>query len=386
MRRAVARRLTVCAASTVALITAGCAGPATTINAAPAAAFRTPGAPAPWQTVAPEKVGLDGAKLNEIAAKAGAANSNCLLVIRHGKIAGEWYFNGTTQESTQNVWSVTKSVTSTLVGIAQDERKLRIRDSASKWIPEWKGTPAEAVTVKNLLSNDSGRQWSTAIDYDQLIRAADRTAFGIGLEQTTAPKKTWAYNNAAIQTLEQVLERSTGTPVDEYAKKKLFEPLGMTNSTITKDVAGNPQTFQGLDTNCRDLGRFGMMALRHGRVGTKQVVSRGWLGEATGRPSTQMNSAYGYLWWLNRYGVVGSPLAETTLEQAKDPETPRGRLVKDANPSTFWAIGLGNQIVQVDRVTDTVVVRLGATSLTTQDDFGAAATAQVLKTVKRPGK
>jgi CubicO group peptidase (beta-lactamase class C family) len=77
---------------------------------------------AEWETVAPAAVGLDAATLEQIAATAKTGKSNCLVVVRHGRIAGEWYFNGWTRDTTQNVFSVTKSVTSTLVGIAQDER------------------------------------------------------------------------------------------------------------------------------------------------------------------------------------------------------------------------------------------------------------------------
>ena len=88
--------------------------------------------------------------------------SNCFLVARDGKIAGEWYFRGTGPATAQDVFSVTKSVSSTLVGIAQDDGDLRSTDSSSKWIPQWRSTPADAVTVRDVLSNDSGRQWSLA--------------------------------------------------------------------------------------------------------------------------------------------------------------------------------------------------------------------------------
>ena len=73
------------------------------------------------------------------------------------------------------------------VGIAQADGVLDIEQSASTWIPEWKGTPSEAVTVRDLLSNDSGREWSVAIHYGQLLRSKDTTGFAIGLGQAAAP-------------------------------------------------------------------------------------------------------------------------------------------------------------------------------------------------------
>ena len=96
---------------------------------------------ASWQKVAPAAVGLDAAKLAQIAAQARQGKSNCLVVVRDGKLAGEWYFRGTGPDTTQDVFSATKSFASTLVGIAQDDGDLRIGESASRWIPQWKGTP-----------------------------------------------------------------------------------------------------------------------------------------------------------------------------------------------------------------------------------------------------
>ena len=96
-----------------------------------------------WEKVAPAAVGLDAAKLAQIAVQARRGHSNCLVVVRDGKLAGEWYFNGTGPDTTQDVYSATKSFASTLVGIAQDDGDLRIGDRASRWIPRWRGTRGE---------------------------------------------------------------------------------------------------------------------------------------------------------------------------------------------------------------------------------------------------
>lgn len=332
-----------------------------------------------WQTATPASVGLDGARLKQLAARAKRAGSSCFLVVRDGKIAGEWYFGGAGRETPRNVFSVTKSFASTLVGIAQDDGDLRIGSSASRWIPEWRGTSAEAVTIRNLLSNDSGREWSTVTDYVGLIAAPDKTRYAIGLKQTSRPGRVWAYNNAAIQTLEQVLERATGDDVASFARQRLFRPLGMTRTTLATDRSGNVQLFQGLESTCRDLARFGVLMLQDGRWNGKRIVSSSWVRQATARPSTELNAAYGYLWWLNRKGVVGSPLAATSIEAATSPATKRGRLVPGAPADMYWALGLGNQIVQVDPGSRTVVVRLGAGSSASQGStFGPAETSKVV--------
>ena len=312
-----------------------------------------------WPRVAPAEAGLDAGRLDAIAARAKKGKSNCLAVVRAGKMAGEWYFRGTGPDTAQNIFSATKSVTSTLVGIAQDDGDLQVTDSASKWIPEWRDTSARAVTVRDLLSMDSGREWSTRTDYVRLLRARDRTDYAIGLEQQRAPGQVWAYNNAAVQTLQRVLRQATGQDVATYARTRLFEPLGMARTTMTTDRAGNAQMFMGVRSTCRDLARFGTLLLDRGRWGGRQVVSARWVQEATGHSSTRLNAAYGYLWWLNRPGTVAGPLSATDLDAARRPATVQGPLVHGAPASMFWALGLGNQLVQVDPGSRTVVVRLG---------------------------
>jgi CubicO group peptidase (beta-lactamase class C family) len=327
-----------------------------TTTSAVAGVAPVPGAE--WQKVDPSAVGFDAARLDQLAATAQQGKSNCMLVVRDGKIAGEWYFRGTTESSVQDVYSATKSYTSTLVGIAQDEGDLKIGDRASKWIAEWQNTPSDVVTVRDLLSNDSGREWSPAIDYVQLLRAPDRTAFAIGLKQADAPGKVWAYNNSAIQTLQRVLQRATGQDVVAFARQKLFGPLGMTRTTMTTDRAGNAQMFEGLRSTCRDMARFGVLMLDHGRWGDQQIVSRSWVDQAT-ESSTPLNAGYGYLWWLNHEGVHADPLVATNVQAAQNPTTARGRIAPGAPDDMYWALGLGNQIIQVDPGSRTVVVRLG---------------------------
>ena len=332
-----------------------------------------------WEKVDPEEAGFDPAKLEEIARVAETGKSHCLLVVRDGKIAGEWYFRGTGPESVQEVFSATKSVTSTLVGIAQDEGDLRITDSASRWIDEWRNTPAEAVTVKNLVSNDSGRQWSLVTDYSQMLSADNKTQFAIDLPQEYPPGTVWAYNNSAIQTLQRVLARATGEDVVDFARERLFEPIGMDDSHMTTDPAGNALVFMGLQSTCRDMARFGVLMLNQGRWGDEQVVSPEWVEAATGRSSTELNAAYGYLWWLNRPGVLASPYAATSIEAAANPTTRRGQMVPGAPEDLFWAQGLGNQIVQVDPGSRTVVVRLGTSEPTPRPPtFGSGEASRVI--------
>lgn len=312
---------------------------------------------ADWPRADPAEAGFDPAKLEEIAAEAEANGSNCLLVIRHGRLVADWYWRGTDAASTQEVFSATKSVTSTLVGIAQGDGDLDVADPASQHIPQWQGTPSQGVTVEDLVSNDSGRHWDLATDYRALVAAGDRTAFGIGLGQDAEPGEVWAYNNAAIQTLDAVLEAATGDHPADYAEERLLGPTGMAHTQMTRDPAGNANLFFGMQSTCEDMARFGYLFLRGGRWDGTQVVPRDWVEAATGRSSQDINAAYGYLWWLNRRGPNTDALHPLTREEAAS--APDRQLAPGAPADMYWARGLGGQIVQVDPGSDTVVVRLG---------------------------
>ena len=330
----------------------GGSGSGTTL-AAPEVVY--PGAT--WAKARPASLGFDQAKLGTIARRAEEAGSNCLLVARKGKIVGEWYWNGRTAAASQEVFSATKSYGSTLVGIAQAEGKLDIDDKASQYIAAWRGTPSADVTIRQILSNDSGRELSAAVDYGQLPFSADMDRLAIGLRQEAEPGTTWGYNNSAIQTLDAVLTQATGESPARYAQAKLLGPIGMAHSEMTTDRAGNTKVFMGLHSTCEDMARFGHLFLRDGRWDGRQVVPADWVAAATGRPSQRLNDAYGYLWWLNRKGtVVGPQQATTGRDGGGRPDT---QVAPGAPEDMYFALGLGNQIIAVDPGSETVVVRLG---------------------------
>jgi CubicO group peptidase (beta-lactamase class C family) len=312
-----------------------------------------------WPAIEPAAAGFDPGSLERLHENAGAAGSSCLVVARDGAVVAERYWDGATADTTHQAFSVTKSVTSILVGIAQDEGVLALDDPAANHIPEWRDTDSASVTVEDLLSGDSGRQWDFATDYRGMaIGAPDKTAFAVGLGQDAPPGEVWAYNNSAVQALSAVLESATGEDPAEYARSRLFEPIGMATSSMTTDSAGNVLTFMGLQTTCLDLARFGHLMLNHGAWAGEQVVSPDYVEQATGRSSTDLNAAYGLLWWLNHEGAIASPrLATTGVEDAAVAE---GRLAPGAPDDVFWALGFRNQVVAVIPSEGIVAVRMGA--------------------------
>ena len=140
--------------------------------------------------------------------------------------------------------------------------------------------------------------------------------FAIGLTQTSAPGTVWAYNNAAIQTLERVVAGTLGTDVPAEAKWRLFAPLGMDHTEMTTDARGQATMYAGIRSTCRDMARFGSLFLARGDWNGTQLISRRWVQQATGAPSTPLNAGYGFLWWLNRRGRLAGRLTATSLAGA----------------------------------------------------------------------
>jgi CubicO group peptidase (beta-lactamase class C family) len=317
----------------------------TTTTAAPAV---YPGVD--WSRAEPAQVGVDVAKLDALEQYLVGNQSDCMAVVKDGVLVRDVYWNGSDASSRHEIFSATKSITSTLVGIAQAEGSLRLDEPASKYITEWQGTPSDSVTIRDLLANASGRFWSLASDYVDLIRSPDKTKYAIDLTQQDPPESTWNYNNSAIQALDAVISRATGQDTATYARTRLFEPIGMA-TTMTKDGAGNTLTFMGAQASCLDLARFGYLLLEQGQWGDRQVVPPEFVADATAS-STSLNQAYGYLIWLNQPGTVRGPTGAET----------QGPIWPDAPVGSYAALGLGGQTVLVIPEDGLVVTRIGTPS------------------------
>jgi len=333
--------------------------------------------PPDFELLSPEAAGFDPAKLDSIRIDAETAGSTCFLVMRDGHVVSESYWRGGGRSLPQEVWSMSKSFTSALVGLAQADGDLSIEDRASKYITEWAGGPSNEVTVRNLLSADSGRSWDYVTDYLKMAAGAkDKTAFSIALGQDTPPRTKWVYNNAAVQTLSRVLSVATGKEPAVFAEGELFEPLGMADTSIKSDPSGHSLSFMGVQSTCRDVARFGALFLAHGQWGSEQIIPSEWVDESLS-PSQDLNKGYGLLWWLNTPGLTGdgqratdggvATPTTTTDATRTNPETTPGTTGADSHKQMalgapedmFWALGLGDQILQMDPGSNTIVVRLG---------------------------
>ena len=125
-----------------------------------------------WSRIDPVAAGLDPARLDGLQAYLADQKSDCMAVVKDGQVVQDTYWNGSDATTPHEVFSVTKSITSMLVGIAQAEGDLDIDEPASKYITEWQGTPSESVTIRDLLANAFG----SVLESEQRLQRADPRA------------------------------------------------------------------------------------------------------------------------------------------------------------------------------------------------------------------
>jgi CubicO group peptidase (beta-lactamase class C family) len=190
--------------------------------------------------------------------------------------------------------SSTKSVTGLLAGMLAGDGKLSVDAPAAQYVPEWRAGAAAGVTVRQLLSMTSGLPRI----YDGGVGGArDKEAFVFGLALARPPGTSWAYSNEGAFLLSPILDRAAGEPIEDYAAKRLFGPLGMQRTRLHVYPAGQAWTHADMETTPRDLARIGQLMLQHGKWEGKPIVPDAWVAAST-RPSQELNDRYGLLWWL----------------------------------------------------------------------------------------
>lgn len=222
-----------------------------------------------------------------------------VLVSRHGRLVFERYYRGATGNEDQNVFSVTKSVVSVLVGIALREGKLRSLDQ--KLVDFFPGELASgtdsrvrAITLRDLLTMTSGYR-------EPLIAASDdwvRTLLNRPL--SSDPGTAFSYDDGSAHLAGAALAQATGESLQAYAQRELFGPIGIHPAHWSTDGQGHSLGSTGLFLRPRDLQTLGRLYLRDGRWDGRQLVPERWVRDSTSTKVRVPNGyAYGYFWWVN---------------------------------------------------------------------------------------
>jgi CubicO group peptidase (beta-lactamase class C family) len=262
-----------------------------------------------WQTTTPEEQGFDSLKLaGGISAiqKAGIP-IHSLLLIRNGRILLEAYFYPYDGKAPHSTSSVTKSITTTLIGIAADQGKLSLDDRMVSFFPEYTianlDARKKAITLRHLASMSAGMQCSGPPDeltVAEMEASPDWVQFALDRPMATEPGKQWNYCGLWMHLLSAILEKATGMPAQEFARLNLFEPLGIQAGTWPADPQGVNMGAGNLRLLPTDMAKLGLLWLQQGRWDGRQVVSSGWVRQSVVVRFQAGGDSYGYGWWISK--------------------------------------------------------------------------------------
>ena len=219
-----------------------------------------------------------------------------ILIIHNGKIVKEDYYSVYSENSLYNIWSVTKSYTSTLIGQAIDQGFIDDENvTLNQLLPDYGQPYLESLTLDNLLTMSSG--YYDGFGYPAWVSATTQQLVWMPY---TFPG-VFFYNNSACHLNSHILYYSTGMIPEEFAEINLFPYLGIENPQWFSGYNNINDGSASLVLNLRDMVKLGQLYLQDGYSGDNQILSSEWIQEATSpQISTGVPSLpnYGYLWWL----------------------------------------------------------------------------------------
>jgi CubicO group peptidase (beta-lactamase class C family) len=303
-----------------------------------------------WEIRRPESAGFDARALDAVLDFAGKQDSTGMLVMRKGYIVAERYWKGWDENTPDRIFSTSKSIIGTLIGMAIDDGKIRSVDQpAADFVPAWRNTDKQTITIRHLLSmtsglglyNDRKIMMPVGVDAFELMGQAP-------LEHP--PGTAWVYHSPAYRVLARILENATGETLSNYQQRRLLGPLGMRHTSWeTLDAPNGRLNYLWMRASVRDMARFGLLILRGGEWRGQQLVSRDYLTMST-RKSQSLNPSYGFLWWLG-----GEPFYKRPDGGGLKP----GPMWPDCPRDAVGALGAFDKKIYVIPSLDLVVVRHG---------------------------
>ena len=244
-----------------------------------------------------------------------------LLVLKDGKILLEKYALGRKPTDRWTSFSVAKSVTSTLVGAAIQDGKIKsLNDPVTAYVPELKGSAYEGVSVRQMLMMSSGVKWNEDyVDPNSDVAKAGQSVTEPGvnpmvsylrkLPRENPPGAKFHYNTGETDLVGVLVSKATGKSLAQYASEKLWKPYGMEQDAIwMTDPGGQERGGCCISMTLRDYGRVGLFIAGDGKIGAKRVTPPGYIGDATRHEidtDSKPPGGYGYFWWILDNGGFG---------------------------------------------------------------------------------
>ena len=318
-----------------------------------------------WATTAPASLGWCQTPLDSLLAFAGRKGSKSLLILQDGRLVVEHYYGTYTTDSVYYWASVGKSLTATLVGLAQQDGLLSLGDSTSKYLGRW--TSATRAQQRQILIRHQLAMTTGLDDTPPAPCTNESTAPGCLLYQAP-PASRWAYHTGAYRTLQAVLVQASGAAgITQYTNQRLGSRIGMTG------LWSNDVYF----SRARSMARFGLFILARGSWNGTQVLDTAYFRRMT-TPSQLLNRSYGYLWWLNGQSSYKLPSSQATFP---------GPLIPSAPADLIAALGKNDQKIYVVPSLRLVVVRQGnsaSASRLAASSFDAELWTRIMAVLCRP--
>ena len=295
----------------------GGTGPVLPANGTTAAPTQQSNAPGDgWMESAPADQNMDAATMEAARTYAFQPDRHTqgVVITRGGEVVTEWYADGEGPRSWSASWSMAKSFTSALVGIAISEGLIESVDvSMADYFPDWRGTDKEAIRLRDVLHMESGLKWNenydpadiAGSDIIQMGIARDQLAYAASRPAEVPPGTRFNDSSGDTMLLSRVIEVATGRPADRYAQEKLFGPIGIDQVEWWRDGAGHTLTYCCLDTTSRNYARMGLLYMRGGVWEGRQVVPARWI-EDSWTATENSGGDYGFQWWIRQSDEVGT--------------------------------------------------------------------------------
>jgi CubicO group peptidase (beta-lactamase class C family) len=265
---------------------------------------------------APEAQGIPSSAI--LAFVEGAEKSidalHSLMVLRHGQVVAEGWWSPYQRDDPHVLFSLSKSFTSTGVGLAVAEGRLTLDDTVLSFFPE--DAPKDpsdnlkAMRVRDLLAMSTGHHAEDIASFSYSSEDPSLTRAFLALPVVHKPGTHFVYNTPATYMLSAIVQKVSGTPLLEYLRPRLFEPLGIQHPKWDASPQGISYGGFGLSVATEDIARFGQLYLQKGQWGGQRVVPAEWVAAATARqvsngsnPASDWEQGYGYQFWRCRHGV-----------------------------------------------------------------------------------
>ena len=307
---------------------------------------------APWPAADADAAGFDPAGLDRLAALAETTHADALVVIRHGRLVFERYWNDRGPDDVQQTYSSTKGAVALLVGRVLARGDISSLDQPIvDLVPELAGQTRDLLTFRNVMAMASGLAQWPALDRADSQAGRSQLEAVLARGMTHAPYDYFIYHNAAYRVLFTALERATGLSLPDLTRAELFEPLGMTGAYWVEIHSDEGRLgYQSIRMRPRDLAKIGQVLLNDGAWNGRQYLPADYIAQLTTAPAPKANPSYGLFWHLNSGDHYLS---------YRESDFVHSRLLPGTPPDAIANFGNGGQIVVIVPSLDLVWVRTG---------------------------